>query len=59
LANRRGRAGFTEREITHLLDWGHEVRVAAVALQAVIDGHLGVDVRDDGEVLLTADGRRQ
>jgi len=59
LAVRRGRAGFSEREITILLDWGHSARVGAVALEAVIDGHLGADVDAGGEVLLTARGRRQ
>jgi len=59
LAVQRGRAGFSEREITTLLDWGHEARIAAAALEGVLVGALGVDVREDGEVVLLAAGRRQ
>jgi len=47
----RGARGFTEDEGSKVLRWAHEIKMGYIFLTLIEKGEIGVDVRNDGEVI--------
>lgn len=49
-AQTRGEDGITEEEAHEICAWANEVRVGQTMLDMVLEGKVGIDLREDGEV---------
>jgi hypothetical protein len=47
----RGNRPTTAAQLNTVLEWAKQTKTAFVALAAVLDGHLSVDLDDSGEVV--------
>lgn len=51
LGKTRGAKGFTEEEASKIISWAEDIAFNKALFDNVLDGHMAVDVNDEGEVV--------